>query len=393
MNTNLLDTAGVGGRDAAPRTASVAVDHPDPAAGLARGLGPGPFALVVLFVSVEADLAPLLKSSRAAFPGAQMTGCTTSGEITGLGYQTGQIVAIGFPTAGFAVELLVIEHLQRLDTREVVSQLLAARQALGRRAEAFPNELALLLVDGISGREEALIAALAGGLGQVPMIGGSAGDAQNAGQFRDARVLANGRRLDSGAVLCLLRSQGQFRHFSLDATRPSTARMIVTAADPINRIVTRINDEPAALEYARLLDVPVDALSPFIFATQPVLVRAGGRYHVRAIRGATADHGLAFYGAIAEGMVLTIAQPEDIAAHLSRSLAQMFDDRKPDLILGFDCIFRRIDAEGHQKLGEVSQVLSANRVVGFSTYGEQFGGLHVNQTLTGVAFYGPGTPP
>jgi hypothetical protein len=27
----------------------------------------------------------------------------------------------------------------------------------------------------------------------------------------------------------------------------------------------------------------------------------------------------------------------------------------------------------------------ANNAVGFSTYGEQFNGIHVNQTLTGVA--------
>jgi hypothetical protein len=28
-------------------------------------------------------------------------------------------------------------------------------------------------------------------------------------------------------------------------------------------------------------------------------------------------------------------------------------------------------------------------VVGFSTYGEQINGLHVNQTMTGVAIYPP----
>lgn len=389
MTPDRLDIAAAAGADMAPRSASVAADHPDPVTALARGLGPGPFSLVILFVSIEAQLDPLLKSGTAAFPGAQIIGCTTAGEITEAGYQTGQILAMGFPAAGFAVELLLIEHLDRLETRDLVSQLLAARQALGRRAEAFPHELALMLVDGISGREEALIAALAAGLGQVPMIGGSAGDA---GFFGDARVLANGRRLERGAVLCLMRSKGAFRHFSLDTMRPSSARMIVTGADPINRIVTRINDEPAALEYARLLDIPPETLSPFIFATQPVMVRAGGRYHVRAIRRATADHGLAFYGAIAEGMVLTIAEPEDMTTHLTRTLSEMFGARRPELILGFDCIFRRIDAEGRQKLAEVSRVLSAHRVVGFSTYGEQFGGLHVNQTLTGVAFFSPDDP-
>jgi hypothetical protein len=37
----------------------------------------------------------------------------------------------------------------------------------------------------------------------------------------------------------------------------------------------------------------------------------------------------------------------------------------------------------------VSKVMSDHDVVGFSTYGEQLGGMHVNQTMTGVAFYPP----
>lgn len=34
----------------------------------------------------------------------------------------------------------------------------------------------------------------------------------------------------------------------------------------------------------------------------------------------------------------------------------------------------------------VGEVFCRNNTVGFSTYGEQFHGVHVNQTLTGVAF-------
>ena len=34
----------------------------------------------------------------------------------------------------------------------------------------------------------------------------------------------------------------------------------------------------------------------------------------------------------------------------------------------------------------VAEVLRDHLAVGFSTYGEQYGGVHVNQTLTGIAF-------
>ena len=40
--------------------------------------------------------------------------------------------------------------------------------------------------------------------------------------------------------------------------------------------------------------------------------------------------------------------------------------------------------------GAISALLRQHRVIGFSTYGEQLNGMHVNQTMTGVALYPPG---
>ena len=51
----------------------------------------------------------------------------------------------------------------------------------------------------------------------------------------------------------------------------------------------------------------------------------------------------------------------------------------------FECLLRRLDAEQHQLARDMSDLYRQNRVVGFHTYGEQFGSMHVNQTFTGVA--------
>ncbi len=64
-------------------------------------------------------------------------------------------------------------------------------------------------------------------------------------------------------------------------------------------------------------------------------------------------------------------------------------DGCPDIILAADCVLRRKEAEERQLVGAISSLLSRHGVVGFSTYGEQVNGLHVNQTLTGVAIYPP----
>jgi hypothetical protein len=131
-------------------------------------------------------------------------------------------------------------------------------------------------------------------------------------------------------------------------------------------------------------------LSPLVFAAHPVVVKIGGEYHVRSIQKVEPDGSLRFYCGIDEGLVLTVAHGEDLAENLSRNLEKIKAQLgETDMILGFDCILRRLEAEQKQKTREVSRVLMKNKVVGFCTYGEQFHSMHVNQTFTGVAIGAP----
>ena len=100
---------------------------------------------------------------------------------------------------------------------------------------------------------------------------------------------------------------------------------------------------------------------------------------------------LLFFSAIDEGMVLTIAQPHDLVGHLSAELQSLREPADPVAVLAFDCILRRIEAQERQMTGRVSELLRQHRVIGFSTYGEQIGPMHINHTMTGFAFYPPGT--
>jgi hypothetical protein len=168
--------------------------------------------------------------------------------------------------------------------------------------------------------------------------------------------------------------------------------MVVTRADPARRIVQEINAEPAAREYARLLGKDPAQLTTFTFAAHPVVVRVGGQHHVRAIQRINEDGDLVFFSAIDEGLVLTLAEPQDIARHLNGALADLARDRAPAAILACDCILRRIEAQEKQSYRAVSDILRRHGVTGFSTYGEQMNGMHVNQTMTGVALYPPGAP-
>lgn len=355
---------------------------------LARDLGPGPFAAVILFVSPMADRAALEAGLGAAFPGVTVIGCTTAGEISSEGYCEGEIVAVALPHDSFAVDCLGIE-LADLDGQELIGRLIRARAGLARRHGGWEDEFAFVMVDGLSIREDELTAAMGPGLGPVPLFGGSAGDGT---RFSATFVLQDGRFRQGWAVVLLVRTACKVRVFSLNHLVPTDRRMVVTGADPARRVVHQINAEPAAQEYARLLGKDPAQLTTFTFAAHPVVVRLGGSHHVRAIQQMAPNGDLVFFSAIDEGLVLTLAEPQDMAAHLDRALTELSAGGSPAAILACDCILRRIEAEEKQRFGAVSALLARHGVVGFSTYGEQLNSMHVNQTMTGVAIYPPKAP-
>lgn len=337
----------------------------------------------MLFISPQADPAALATEAAALFPDTPVIGCTTAGEISSQGYAEGQIVALAFPAALFATERLFIPDLTALHPEPLVSDMIRARQRLAALNPGWDGEFAFLMVDGMSLREDELAAALAMGLGPVPLFGGSAGDGM---RFQKTFVLHEGNAHRNAAVLTFLRTRCPVTVFNLDHLIPTTTRMVVTSADPSQRIVRQINAEPAAFEYARLLGKDPTQLTTFTFAAHPVVVRIGGRHHVRSIQSMAPNGDLVFFSAIDEGLVLTLAEPQNMVAHLETELAKL---GAPAAIIACDCILRRIEAEEKQMFGQISNVLKSHRILGFSTYGEQMGALHVNQTMTGVAIYAP----
>jgi hypothetical protein len=87
---------------------------------------------------------------------------------------------------------------------------------------------------------------------------------------------------------------------------------------------------------------------------------------------------------------LTLGRGKEIIRTLETGLAVSDKDGEaPDFILGFDCYLRKLEIERKGLDGNASEQFRLHRVVGFSTYGEQHLGVHVNQTFVGVAFFRP----
>ncbi|NWK96424.1 hypothetical protein DM806_12290 [Sphingobium lactosutens] len=353
---------------------------------IAAHFGDEPLAGMMLFCSHRFDRTALARAINRRSEGIVTIGCTSSGELTEQGYDQDSISVIGFPASGFHLTSHCFDDIENFDpvtAREAIRSLAAVADRDSRHLGDKVNHVALFLVDGLSHREELLTMTIQDALGDIALIGGSSGDGM---VFRETAIFEGGRFHARAAVVAILSTPRPMHVFKAQHYRPSAEKMVVTGADPQDRVVTEIDAEPAAGEYLRLAGHAGEALGVEFFAAHPPMVRAGGEYHVRSIQSANADGSLTFYCAIDEGIVLAVGEPIDRIA----GMQALFEDigqhiGQIDRVIAFDCVLNRIDAEQRQISRAVSELYARNRVIGFNTYGEQYHALHVNQTFSGLA--------
>jgi len=356
---------------------SIATDEAIAIAEINQQIGMDDLKVILVFVSDGYHLDKLAGHLRQTFS-VPVCGCTTAGNIGPVGYLDHGIQAVGIGGTSVSVVVKVIHPLDQCQT---------AVASLGQQLEREPPEgrfhrFGLLLVDGLSGMEERLTASLHHCLPDIPLVGGSAGDNL---AFTSTFVFADGHFIKDAAVFTVFETELPFTTFKFQHFEPTDEILVVTEADGETRTVLEINGEPAAKVYAQKLGMQVADLTPAVFSRSPLLLKLGSEHYVRSIQRCNEDHSLSFYCAIAKGIVLRLGKAVSPIDAFEKAFAGVrCKVPHPAVIIGFDCILRRLEFEQNGLFERIGQLLSQHRVVGFSTYGEQFNALHMNQTFTGL---------
>lgn len=344
---------------------------------------------VLFFCSAEYDLVRLGMALEKEFSDVRISGCTSAGEITSQGYDRGCITAIGFDRRYFSIECALIQEMDRftlLDAQNVIDGLLSScRDA--RLAPIKGNTFAITLLDGLSSREELVLATVNSALGSIPQFGGSAGDDE---RLANTHVFYDGRFHAGAATVLLVNTPLDFRVFSTHHMTEGSEKLVVTKACADSRTVYELNAEPAAQAYARAVGTTVEALNREVFALRPLGVKIGAHYFVRSIQCVNPDMSMTFYCAVETGIVMTTMEPGSLLDTVRSQLeASERIVGRPLVTIGCDCFLRRLEAELIGESEAVSEFLLHHKVIGFNTYGEQFNGMHINQTFTGVVIGQP----
>lgn len=340
---------------------------------------------VLVFTPQGHDLGVLAQELEANLAGVPIFGCTTAGQITSKGYESETLLLLAFSKANFRCASVLLSPLNPLCITTTAAT--AKRHTQKFQHTAGWNRLGLVISDGVSKQEDLLISTLETVLDDLPVFGGSAGDGL---AFKKTYVLHQGTFHENAALLLLLETNLHFQGLGFDHFLPAETQLIITDADPEERLVFEINGELAAVEYARLVGCTVEDLSPLTFAENPLLVQHNKNHYVRSINNATDNHALSFLAAIDNGLVMTLGKGQEILETMDAGLSVVdAQGRPPDFVLGFDCVLRKLEIEQKQLISKASELFRNHRVFGFNTYGEQHCGLHMNQTFVGVAFFEP----
>lgn len=350
---------------------------------LAGAVADGAFGFALVHFSKsrcsEDDVNDLMRAAE----GLSFAACSTAGEITPKGLDDGQLIIILFPENHFSIAAnrLVTDN-GRIE--DIVSDVHSIKNGFVERNRGEGTVFALCLMDGASFMEEAITAAIHWGLDDIPLLGGSAGDNMN---FEETSLILDGKVISEHAILLLVHSPLPLEIFKTENFVPGDEKLVVTRSDPDRRIVHELNAAPAALAYAEVIGTDPYSLTPQSFASHPLVMRVGGEYYCRSIQKVNEDYSLSFFCAVDDGIVLTVAEQTGMARTTRKALAAI-DERlgKVDFVLGFDCVLRQIDARNRQVTHKISEIYRDYQVIGFNTYGEQYRSMHLNQTLTGVAF-------
>lgn len=345
--------------------------------------------LLIAFASTQQDPDELTQVLSEKFPDVPIIGCTSTGESLRGEHLRGALVVAGLVTPRMQWSVTLLENLSDASEGDVeqAADALFAGVNLERDDLEPGRSFCFMLVDGLRQKEEWLSATLADALDGIPLVGGSAGDDL---KFEQTKVFYGGKAYTDAAVLAVARSDdGDFSLIKHQHYTATERRVVITRCDPASRVVFEIDGYPATDAYARALGVEPAELSSELSSMNPITLSVNGELYVRSVQSFDVEAGtITFYCGVENGMVLHVGGHHNMPDELERDLASVVQGgKKRKFLLACNCILRALEADklGHNpRIAEIVDGVS-EKSIGFDTYGEQFDGLHINQTLVAVA--------
>jgi len=346
-------------------------------------------ALRIAFVFADRRLDPAAFAGIERAVSAPVVGCTTVG-VLGRDVTAGAApaaVGLGFYGDWVRVGVGVASELPSGALGRGHEAVHQAAAALGTTVDALDpgRHVAITLLDGRCGHEEAFCIGSAASAPKIRFVGGGA--SSDLEQDLPTYVWVNGEVLSDAGLVILLDSNHPFYAVTSSHLVPTELKTVVTSAT--GRVIDELDGWPAAPRLRQLIASLGDVLD------EPRPSHSFARYidgvpYVRSLYSIVGTR-LVLASAVETGHVLRVMRPGDLIQTTKHDLAAA-DQRVGGTMaafLAFSCVGRHSEAAIRGREPELAAAYAAYPTVGFQTLCEQSSMLLVNHTLTGLAIGAP----
>jgi methyl-accepting chemotaxis protein len=341
---------------------------------LSASLGGKAPVLVAAFASPSVGLASVTAAAAARFPSASVIGATTSGEFTHAG-DGSRTVALFALAGDFRVFAGMASGLGANPERAVAEAL----EGQPTQLAGYPHRTGIVLLDPFAGHGEEAALLVAAALGDVPLVGGAAGDDL---AMQKTHVALGGRESHDAIVVATIFSKDPLGVGVCHGHQPLSKPMTATRVD--GSVVLEIDGRPAwdvwreaTADRAKALGLTAEESPGAYLLRFEAGLRVGHEYKVRAPLAPKPGGGILFATPLLEGTVFSIMESDpsaqiESAVSAARAARQAMGGGEVAGALVFDCICRKLILGERYAvaLHDISRELGGAPHAGFETYGE-----------------------
>lgn len=344
--------------------------------------------LVMFFASVSYDFVELSRKLKSQFPSSEVVGCSTSGEISEHGFTNQSIVLTTMSDDRTKVKGVKIPNgatypmIYKNDIAKAMRDVGLKPGLVGSHKDSF----AFTFINGLCNAEECILSLIYSILGddEFQIIGGSAGDDL---KFEKTYVSLNGDVVTDGGVAVFVRTQRKFTIQKENIFTTSGRKAVFTRVDTATRKLLTLNGGPAATEYAKLLHIQESQIGDASLMN-PLGRLFGDNIFISSIAGVNPDKSLSMYCRVMPNTKVDVMELGNVEQIMDSTCDAIDREiQRPGFVFFVNCILRTLAFEKNNQGTYLVNLYRKryDKVVGFSSYGEQIGKVNSNQTLVVLA--------
>lgn len=340
--------------------------------------------LVIFLASTKYDFEIATQEIKKYFPQSEVVGSTTSGEIVKEGFINDSIVLTTLTCHKTKIKATLIQDAVKFPILEK-NKIENAMRECGIRSNdmnSHKNAFAMTFINGIQNIEEIVLSLFYTVVknNDFQVVGGSAGDDL---KFNNTFVSLNGEVTSTGAVIIFFKTSGKFKIVKENIYYPIGKSLVLTDVDAQQRKILKIDNKNPIEALAQKIKIPKQQLGDKLLE-YPLGRVIGDETYICSFKNFDAEGNLYSYINIMPNTKVEILKSANVIETVENT-CQELQKEIGDIKFTFfiNCILRTLDLKNMRQCDAVVKTYDKYfpTFCGFSSYGEQYNKLCLNQTV------------